>query len=169
MKRSWLVVATVVSLGVATPLIGSGKKSSGQILDEQGFRSIQTVCTEVQDLGPRYATMVQNFLRDQEKPKGLVSQIPWKIVPDCSQADALMSFKFNETQEPAQATAGGNLQTGATMGTVNTTWFQVTAVVTGRSTQKEIYEVQGARAAERGERALESTFKVLAKDLRSTQ
>lgn len=163
------MLATIVTLAATTPLLGSGKKFAGQILDQQGFRSVQTVCTQVQDLGPRYATMVQNFFKDQEKPGSLVSAIPWKIVPDCSQADAVMNFKFNETQEPSQATAGGSLYAGASMGTVNTTWFQVTAVVTGRPPQKEIYEVQGPRAAERGERALENTFKILAKDLRSTQ
>jgi hypothetical protein len=169
MRRSFLTFATIATLGVAVPLVGSSKKSSGQILDEQGFRNVQTVCAEVEDIGPRYATMVQTFLKSQDNPKSLVSRLPWKIVPDCSQADAVMRFKFSETSEPSNATAGGSIYAGGSMGTVNTTWFQVTAVVTARSTQKEIYEVQGARAPERGEKAVENTFKVLAKDLRLTQ
>jgi hypothetical protein len=159
---SWIVIA-------ALPVAGNCKKLAGQVLDEQAFRNVHSYCIQTQDLGSHYAQMVDTFLKEQQKPNSLVNGLPWKLVDDCNQADAVMNFKFSESQEPSYATAGGSVQAGATMGTMNTTWFQVTAVVSGRSDQKPIYQVQGDRAEERGERALEKTFKDIAKDLKSRQ
>ncbi len=168
MKRK-IVVIVAGLLIAALPAVGNCKKLSGQVLDQQAFRNVHTYCIQTQDLGSHYASMVDGFFKEQDKANSMVNQLPWKKVGDCSQADAVMSFKFSETEEPAQATAGGNLQTGATMGTMNTTWFQVTAVVSNRSDQKPIYQVEGPRATERGERAMEKTFKELGKDLKSVE
>ncbi len=167
MKRNSCAVIVMGTLLAAAPLSGKSKKVSGEILDRQGFDHVHSYCVQVQDLASRYAGMVQNFFKDQNKPGSLVNQLPWKLVSDCSQADAVMSFKFSESQEPSYATAGGTAQAGASMGTVNTTWFQVTAVVSSRLGLKPIYQVQGARAPQRGERAIEKTFRELAKDLRA--
>ncbi|HEV2424451.1 MAG TPA: hypothetical protein VGZ29_06465 [Terriglobia bacterium] len=169
MKRNVVAVTAAGMLIGILPTLGNCKKLSGQILDQQAFRNVHSYCIQTSDLGSRYAQMVDAFFKEQDKPNSLVNELPWKRVDDCSQADAVMSFKFSETEEPSYATAGGTLQTGATMGTMNTTWFQVTAVVSGKSDQKPIYQVQGERAPERGERAMEKTFKNVAKDLRSRE
>jgi hypothetical protein len=173
MKPTWLVVATIVALSVATPLVGRGRKASGEILDPQGFKSVHTYCIDVRDLSPHYAQMVKSFFNEQDKPNSLVSEMPWKLVNDCSQADAIMTFKFLETSEIEQASGGGSASAGAVAplegGTVQQTWFEVTAVVTDRASQKEVYQVQGFRAPGRGERAMEKTFKALAKDVKSVQ
>jgi hypothetical protein len=151
------------------PTIGNCKKMAGQILDQQAFRNVHSYCIQTSDLGSHYAQMVDTFFKEQDKPNSLVNGLPWKLVSDCNQADAVMNFKFSETEEPSNATAGGSIYAGASMGTMNTTWFLVTAVVSGRSDQKPIYQVQGDRAPERGERAMEKTFKDIAKDLKSRQ
>ncbi len=169
MKRSIVLVVVAGVLIGAAPLLAKGKKLSGQVLDRQAFRNLHTYCIQTQDLGSHYAQMVQSFFREQDKPDSMVNQLPWKLVNDCNQADAVMSFKFSETSEPSNATEGGSLYAGASMGTINTSWFQVTAVVSNRSDLKPIYQVQGDRAPERGERAMEKTFKEIGKDLKSTQ
>lgn len=169
MKRNFAAPIVAGMLIWALPAVGNCKKLSGQVLDQQAFRNVHSYCIQTQDLGSHYAQMVGTFFKEQDKPNSLVNGLPWKLVNDCNQADAVMNFKFSETQEPSYATAGGTVQTGASMGTMNTTWFQVTAVVSGRSDQKPIYQVQGDRAPERGERAMEKTFKDLAKDLKSRQ
>lgn len=169
MKRNFAAVVVAGMLIGVLPEVGNCKKLSGHILDEQAFRNVHSYCIQTSDLGAHYAQMVDTFFKEQDKSNSLVNQLPWKKVDDCNQADAVMNFKFSETSEPSYATAGGTLQTGASMGTMNTTWFQVTAVLSGRSDQKPIYQVQGERATERGERAMEKTFKDLAKDLKTRQ
>ncbi len=169
MKRNIVAAVLAVVLAAAVPILSKAKKTSGQILDQQAFRNVHSYCIQTQDLGSHYAQMVQSFFNEQDKPNSMVNQLPWKLVSDCNQADAVMSFKFSETEEPANATNGGNMQVGSAMGIVNVTWFQVTAVVSSRTDSKPIYQVQGARTEERGERALEKTIRDLAKDLKSTQ
>ncbi len=159
---------------IAGILIGAGSlsakktKVSGQVLDQQAFRGVHTYCIQTHDLGSHYEPMVESFFKEQDRPGSLVSELPWKKVDDCSKADAVMSFKFSETSEPSNATAGGSLYAGASMGTMNTSWFQVTAVVSSHD-DKPIYQVEGQRAPERGERAMEKTFKELANDLKSIE
>ena len=173
MNRNFVAVILAGTLIAALPAPGKSKKLSGQILDQQGFRNVHSYCIQVQDIGSRYAGMVKSFLKEQGKPNSLVNQLPWKLVNDCSQADAVMSFQFSEVSEYGQASGGGGASAGAVAplagGNVQQTWFEVTAVVSNRSDQKPVYQVRGARAPERGERALEKTFKELAKDLKSTE
>ncbi|HEV2178584.1 MAG TPA: hypothetical protein VGW33_15465 [Terriglobia bacterium] len=165
MKRSLLVIATMVTLS-ATALWGRAKKG-GEILDQQAFQNIHSYCAQVQDLPPQYVKVVQNFFKHQNKPKSLVNRLPWKMVDDCSQADAAMNFRFSTSQEEdSGAPGGGGGFAPAGVNRAQTTYFQVIAVVTGRASQKPVYQVQGPRAPERGEDALQNTFKELAKDLK---
>jgi hypothetical protein len=169
MKRNLAGFVAAGILMATGSLFAKNAKLAGKVMDPERFQQVRSYCIQVQDIGPRYAEMVKRFIGEEQAPNSLVNQLPWKLVDDCVQADAVMNFKFSETQEPSYATAGGSLYAGASQGTVNTTWFQVTAVVSDRSDQKPIYQVQGDRASERGELAVEKTFTKLAKDLKSRE
>lgn len=169
-------LVTLIAAGIlvtAGPLPAKSTKLDGKVLDPEQFRNVHSYCVQVQDLGSYYAGMVKSFFNEQRKPNSLVNELPWKLVNDCSQADAVMTFQFSEASDYGEAAAGGNAAAGsiapAMGGAIQQTFFQVKVLVLNPSDRKPIYEVQGDRAPERGERALEKTFRKLAKDLKSRE
>jgi hypothetical protein len=164
-----------VSLAVSASLFGSLKKPSGQILDRQGLRNIHTYCVDVQGLTRNDADAVQGFLKEQNS--SLWSQFPWTKMDDCSESDAVMTFRFSERKEPDQASQGGSpyavdgagaVATGGA-GIVYQTWFQVTALVTLRSSQTLVtrWRERAPRNAASGRWRTHS--RTLVKDVKSVQ
>lgn len=173
MNRKLAALIAAGMLVAAGPLSAKSTKLGGKVLDPARFQNIHSYCVQVQDLGSYYAGMVRTFFNEQRKPNSLVNELPWKMVDDCSQADAVMTFQFSEASDYGEAAAGGNAAAGALApavgGAIQQTFFQTTVIILNPSDRKPIYQVQGDRAPERGERALEKTFRKLAKDLRSSE
>ena len=162
MKRTLLILAAMLALSAAV-LLGKDKKSN--ILDAAAFEKVQSYCTETADLPPQYVQIVQSFFAHQTKPKSVVNQLAWKKVDDCSAADAVMAFRFSSTSE-VEDTAGSHGFAPAGVNAAPVTYFEAKILVADRASKKPIYEGQGPRAPERGEEALQNTFKQLAKDLK---
>jgi len=166
------LIAAGILIG-AGALSAKSTKFGGMVLDPERFQNVHSYCVQVQDLGNYYAGMVKGFFSEQRKADSLVNELPWKQVSDCSQADAVMTFQFSEASDYGEASGGGNAAGGsiapAAGGAIQQTFFQVTLIVSNPSDRKPIYQVQGDRAPERGERALEKTFRKLAKDLKSRE
>lgn len=173
MNRALIVLIAAGMLTTPGSLSAKNTKLGGKVLDNARFRNVHSYCVQVQDLGSYYAGMVKTFFNEQRNPNSLVNQLPWKQVNDCGQADAVMTFQFSEASDYGEASGGGAAAGGsiapATDGAIQQTFFQVMVIVLNPSDQKPIYRVQGDRAPERGERALEKTFRKLAKDLKSTE
>jgi hypothetical protein len=87
--------AALIAVGIlaaAGSLSAKNPKLGGKVLDPERFQNVHSYCVQTQDLGSYYAGMVKSFFNGQRKPNGLVNELPWKLVSDCSQADAVMSF-----------------------------------------------------------------------------
>lgn len=173
MNRALIVLIASGMLATPGSLSAKNTKLGGKVLDPDRFRNVHSYCVQVQDLGNYYGGMVKAFFNEERKPNSLVNELPWKMVSDCSQADAVMTFQFSEASDYGEASGGGSAAGGSVApamgGAIQQTFFQVTVIVLNPSDQKPIYQVQGDRAPERGERALEKTFRKLAKDLRSRE
>ncbi len=173
MKRGVVALVAMAILLITGSLSAKGTKFAGKVLDPEKFRSVHTYCVQVQDIGTYYAGMVKSFFNSERKPNSLVNELPWKLVNDCTQADAVMTFEFSQASDYGESSGGGNASAGAVApaagGAIQQTFFQATITVRDPSDQKPIYQVQGDRAPERGELALEKAFRKFAKDLRSTE
>jgi len=50
---------------------------------------------------------MRKFFDKQNTPKGVLSKLPWKLVDNCSKADAVVSLKFETSFEVTQASGSG--------------------------------------------------------------
>ena len=105
--RSKLWVCVV--LACAAPLPAAARaKLAGKVVDAATFGKVRTYCIDTSNLkGPLNATApddvpqpeafhVNQFIKTESEPKGLLSKLPWKLAADCSApgVDAIVRFDF---------------------------------------------------------------------------
>ena len=83
-------------------------KLAGKVLDATALSKVKTYCVDTSNLkGPLNATApddvpqpeafdVNQFIKTESEPKGLLSKLPWKSAADCSApgVDAIVRFDF---------------------------------------------------------------------------
>jgi hypothetical protein len=67
------------------PAAVAAKKPTGKISDPAAFSKIQSYCIDTSDLSGDEALDLKNFVSAENKPKKLLSKLPWTLVSDCSQ------------------------------------------------------------------------------------
>jgi hypothetical protein len=87
----WLLV-----LILALPQLAEGKKPTGELRDKKAFASITSYCVDTQGLASRSVYEVEGFVKEESKPRRLLTKLPWKLLPDCRQGipDALVRVEF---------------------------------------------------------------------------
>ena len=107
---------------------------------------------------------MRKFLHKQNTPKGVLGKLPWKLVDNCSQADAVVSSKFETSFEVTQASG---MATGAAITqSVPEATYTAHMSVTGRTSQKPLYTVTGESVTANRVRLINSPFSKLIHDLK---
>jgi hypothetical protein len=81
---------------VAAP--AAAKKPTGKISDLAAFSKIHSYCVDSSDLPGDEAYDVKRFVSNENKPKKLLSKLPWTLVSDCSQGspDVIVRLEFQK-------------------------------------------------------------------------
>jgi hypothetical protein len=87
-------------------LLAKEKQPVGDVLERDIFLGTRTYCLETRALSAAEASDVRRFLDSENRPKKLLSKISWQLVPDCTQADAIVKVGFSQQVAIEQATQG---------------------------------------------------------------
>jgi hypothetical protein len=77
-------------------LLANRKKPTGEISDRAAFAKIASYCVDTKDLAKDAAYLVNGFVETESRPKKLLSKLPWKLLPDCRNAnpDVVLQVDF---------------------------------------------------------------------------
>jgi hypothetical protein len=79
----------------ALPLAAKEKKPTGEIPDAAAFAKITSYCIDSSQLSGNDAYTVRGFVETENKPKKLLTKLPWKLDRDCSaEPDAIVKVQF---------------------------------------------------------------------------
>jgi hypothetical protein len=92
MKR-WL---WVVALLLPVASFAQNKKLQGYIMNAGAFGKIHTYCVDTHNLPPEEVRVVDHFVSEESKAKGLLTRLPWRRYETCQDADvdALVRLEF---------------------------------------------------------------------------
>ncbi|MGA3325401.1 MAG: hypothetical protein ABSF45_13085 [Terriglobia bacterium] len=79
-----------------SPLLAQNKKLDGYVLDAAAFGKIQSYCVDTHNLPPDQAEVIDHFVSQESKPKGLLTKLPWHRVATCQDAglDGIVRMEF---------------------------------------------------------------------------
>jgi hypothetical protein len=91
--KCWL---WIILLLPGSPLFAQNKKLEGYVLDAAAFRKIQSYCVDTHNLPPDQAKVIDHFVLQESKPKGLLTKLPWHRRATCDAAglDAIVRMEF---------------------------------------------------------------------------
>ncbi|MGA3323663.1 MAG: hypothetical protein ABSF45_04270 [Terriglobia bacterium] len=83
---------------ILLPTAASAKKPTGKISDVAAFSKIRSYCVDSSDLPSDEAYDLKGFVSTENKPKKLLSKLPWTLVSDCSQGapDVVVTMEFQK-------------------------------------------------------------------------
>jgi len=81
---------------ILVPAAAFAKKPTGKISDLAAFSKIRSYCVDSSDLPGDEAYDLKRFVSNENKPKKLLAQLPWKLVPNCSDGsfDVVVRVEF---------------------------------------------------------------------------
>jgi hypothetical protein len=91
MKR-WLWIIPLLGC----PLFAQNKTLEGYVLNASAFSKIQSYCVDTHNLPPDHAKVIDRFVLQESKPKGLLSRLAWHRRATCEDAglDAIVRMEF---------------------------------------------------------------------------
>jgi len=166
MKRYWQVFILILTLA-PLPGLSFAKKPLGEAANPDELLRVQSYCIDTSKLWAAEAGDVRKFIEKQSPPKGLLGKLPWKLVENCAQADAVISLKF-ETSSRLRPAGGSALGTGtAALNSVPEATYSAKMSITDRASQKPLYQVEGEAVTTFRDRSLNSPFSKLIRDLKT--
>jgi hypothetical protein len=74
-------------VAIAQPASARSKKPVGEVSDSQGFAAVRSSCVDTQGLPEYQLYEVEGFLKEESKPKRLLTKLPWKLIADCREGE----------------------------------------------------------------------------------
>jgi hypothetical protein len=83
---------------ILLPAAASAKKPTGKISDLAAFSKIHSYCVDPSDLPGDEAYDLKRFVSNENKPRKLLSKLPWTLRSDCSQGspDVIVRMEFQK-------------------------------------------------------------------------
>jgi hypothetical protein len=165
MKHYVQTLVLVLTL-VSVPGAGFGEKPFGDVVDPDTLLKVQSYCVDMDKIEGVVAPDVRRFLEKQNTPKGLLSKLPWKLVENCAQADAVVSLEFKNSFQVTQANGDGMATGAAITQSVPEATYTAQMLVSDRTSRKPLYKVMGESITVNRERSIGSPFSKLIHDLK---
>jgi len=73
MKR-WLLI---ILLATPSPLFAQSTKFDGFVMNTAAFQKIRSYCVDTHNLPPDQVKVIDRFVSQESKPKGLLTKLPW--------------------------------------------------------------------------------------------
>lgn len=91
--KCWLWIMALLLPAIS---FAQSKKLQGYIMNAGAFGKVRTYCVDTHNLPPDQADVVERFVTDESKPRGLLTRLPWRRLDSCQDAsvDALVRLEF---------------------------------------------------------------------------
>ncbi len=134
----------------------------GEVFDPAALSQVKSFCVDLSNLESGEAAAVKEFLAKASEPKGVLDRLPWRLVDDCTKADAVAWIYFAPVV-PFTWTAGPN-----PVGNPRAIhqFFDPVLLLYDRASIRLFYRAQGQVLYGRRADVLASPFALLAKDLK---
>lgn len=78
------------------PQVAQARKPYGKVIDEQALENVRSYCFDTTGLSEQDAYLVHGFAKNENKPKHLLTKLPWKLMPSCQAGnpDAVVKVNF---------------------------------------------------------------------------
>ncbi|HEY6291739.1 MAG TPA: hypothetical protein VI455_09300 [Terriglobia bacterium] len=81
-------------LGSPTSTVFRTPPGRGEIFDREALGQTRSFCVDSSHMGESEVTQLKDFLAKESQPKKLLSKLPWKLIDDCTKADAVARIYF---------------------------------------------------------------------------
>jgi hypothetical protein len=101
MKHSLCIIVLLSGLQV----FAKEKRFQGSVIDAAAFKKINSYCVDTHNVPSRQVKVIDQFVSEESKPKGLLTRLPWHCVETCEGggADALLRIEFSYNRPPTFA------------------------------------------------------------------
>jgi hypothetical protein len=91
-RRAWLLLLLVA----VSPPPTKGGADKGKVLDRPTLARVESYCVDTASLPDDEVYVVKGFLKEEDKPKGILKKLRWKRIEDCvrSEPDATIRIEF---------------------------------------------------------------------------
>jgi hypothetical protein len=91
-RRAWLLLLLVA----VSPPPTKGGADKGKVLDRPALAQVESYCVDTASLPDDEVYVVKGFLKEEDKPKGILKKLRWKRIEDCvgSEPDATIRIEF---------------------------------------------------------------------------
>jgi len=88
-----LLIVLVLS---GAPLLAQSGKFQGYVMNAGAFRNVHSFCVDTHNLPPDQTNVINRFVSQESKPKGLLTKLPWNRRATCQEAgiDAIVRWEF---------------------------------------------------------------------------
>jgi hypothetical protein len=158
--KSFLPLA-FMTLACTAPTLAKGKKTFGQVPDPNALLKIKSYCVDVSNQLPAEATEVLKLMAAGSRSGKALERLGWTRSKDCTQADAAISFDFD--QNPGVEYV--NSTDVQLSGTTDVMYFLAILSISDRW-GKLLYSVKGETVEYTPDRSMDNSIQKLERDLK---
>jgi hypothetical protein len=91
--KPWL---WIVVLLLGAPLCARDKKFEGYVINPSALREVESYCVDTHNLPADQTRIIERFVSQATKPKGVLAKLPWHRLPRCQESGhhAIVRFEF---------------------------------------------------------------------------
>ena len=153
----------LIAAACATVSLAKEPKTLGKVTDPDALAKVKSYCIDTSKGSPAEIAEVKKFADEETDPKKSLGRLGWTRAEDCSQADALMRFGFQQTTKVEQA---GNSVEVQTSNNVPVDAYVATLIVSDRASGRPLYQVKGEETESARYRSMVNAVQKLTKDLK---
>lgn len=97
-------LAMVLLMG-GTAALAQNERYQGYVMNPAAFRHIRAYCVDTHNLPAADARLVENFVAQESRPRGLLAKLPWQQRANCAtrSVDARLRLEFPRDSLPPSA------------------------------------------------------------------
>ena len=140
------------------------RSGRGKVFDRDGLRQTRSYCVDVSSLEGSDAAEVREFLAADSGPKKLLTRLPWRLMNDCTQADAVARIYFTPATVTEVLT---NHESGLKQVSASGERSYAVLLVYDKASVRLFYRAEGSVSHGDPTKVLGSPFSMLLKDLKT--
>lgn len=159
-----------VDLGIPSPLNSATTKGAspawqrGEVYDRGALRQAKNFCVDARHIEGPQADEVREFVEKEGKPGKLLSRLPWRLIDDCTKADAVARIYFAPVEVTDVTEDKGS---GVKKASQSRQFSQPVLLIYDKASIRLFYRAEGLIAYGDPMKIIASPFSMLVRDLKA--